>query len=179
MERRQLPSESADIFISEIIKLKNQMRIQLQEYEIVRMIKDNLKEGLIQLIYPKNVGTIEELLEECKRAERNIAKRISYRQQQQNYRRINELDIEGNLQSEHVGIEALNKVYTSGKQVICWNCRITGHSFIDCPLEQRNIFCYKCGFDGVTSPKCPRCSGNPIRNMLKTGPTCSEKETAQ
>lgn len=79
MERRQLQSETADVYISEIIKLKNQMRVQIQEYEIVHIMKDNLKDGLVQLIFPKNIETIDELSEECKRAERNIAKRSSYR----------------------------------------------------------------------------------------------------
>lgn len=180
MERRQLPSETADSFITEVVKLRNQMRVQIHEYEIVRIIKDNLKDGLMQLVYPKDIETIEELLEECKRAERNIAKRAPFRQQQQNFRRVHELDYyETEQEHYHQEVEALQQTPTTTKQLTCWNCKMLGHSFIDCPTEQRNIFCFKCGFDGVTSPKCPKCLGNSTRNMQRTGLTCSKQSQTQ
>lgn len=182
MERRQLQSESADSYISDIVKLKNQMRIQIPEHEIVRMIKDNLKDGLVQLVYPKEIETIDVLLEECRRAERNIAKRSSHRQQQQlqNYRRVNELEYnDPEVNEGNIEVEELKYNQFPNRPVVCWNCKKTGHTFMDCPLEQRNIFCFRCGFDGVTSPQCPKCLGNPTRNMVKPGPTCSQIETAQ
>lgn len=179
VERRQLPSESADAFISEIMRLRNQMRMKIPEYELVRTIKDNLKEGLVQLIYPKDIDTMDELLEECKRAERNISKRNANRQQIQNYRRVNELEYDDTLYENDFQIDAFNQATAPAKQLVCWNCKKPGHSFVDCVEEQRNLFCYKCGFDGVTSPKCPRCLGNTPRNMMKAGPTCSKESPAQ
>lgn len=157
------------------------MRVPIQEYEIVGIIKDNLKEGLVQFIYPKNIDTIDSSLEEWKRAESNIAKRISYRQQQQtNYRRIHELELQqSDVFDPMHEIEALCSSTAPGRQITCWKCKKSGHSFIICPLEQRNIFCYRCGFDGVTSPMCPQCVGNPNKNIEKSGTPCSHKDSTQ
>lgn len=180
IDRRQLPSESADIFISEIVKLKNQMRVPIPEFEIVRIAKDNLKEGLVQLIYAKNIESIDDLIEECRRPEVTISKRVSYRQQQQHTyaRRVHELDL-NNSEDQYPDIEAIYNSNIPTKQITCWNCKNIGHSFIECEMEPRNIFCYKCGFSGVTSPKCPNCVGNPQKNMGKTGSTCSPKDLPQ
>lgn len=181
VERRQGPSETSDMYIAEIIKLKNQMRMHIPEYELVRTIKDNLKDGLLQLVFPMDIQTTEELAEVCRRAERSLAKRSSHRQQF-TPRRINELEYD-ETPNEETGqsyqVEALKFNTQPAKQLVCWNCKQTGHSFIECTVEQRNLFCYKCGFDGVTSPKCPRCLGNSQRNMEKPGPTCSPQTSAQ
>lgn len=173
VQRRQQPSESADAYISDIIRLRNQMRIQLPEYEIIRTIKDNLKEGLVQLIFSKDVQTIEELLEECKRAERSLAKRGYYRPMN-NYKRINEVAYDDILpEEEHFEVEALKPSTSSGSKLVCWNCKKVGHNFIDCSVE-RGYFCYRCGFDGVKSCKdCPQCRGNGRGNMAKSGLPCS------
>lgn len=155
MERRQLPNESADTFISEIFKLKNQMRIHVAEYELVRIVKDNLKDGLAQLIFPIKIDSLDQLLEECKRAERNISKR-SNRPVMPNYRRVNEMEFNEYLEDEpEFQLEAFKQDKLPAKQLICWNCKAAGHSFIECPVVQRSVFCYKCGFENVTSPTCP------------------------
>ena len=46
------------------------------------------------------------------------------------------------------------KVDTSKYQ--CWNCDAIGHSFFECPIEQRNLLCYKCGAKNVTTVTCKR-----------------------
>ncbi|KAI8124549.1 hypothetical protein CVS40_4887 [Lucilia cuprina] len=180
MERRQHPTESADSFIAEIVKLQNQLKVRIPEYELVRLVKDNLKEGVTQLIFPMEISSLDHLLEECRRAERNIAKRPSYRLQPNHPRRINELEYEGIPEEENqYQIEAVNHTSTPGKQLICWNCKTPGHTFIDCTLTQRNLFCYRCGFENVISPNCPKCKGNSQKNMMKTGPTCSTQNQLQ
>lgn len=179
MERRQQTSESADIYIAEIIKLQNQLRIAIPEYELVRMVKENLKDGVAQLVFPMDIGSMDQLLEECRRAERNVAKRSHFRQQT-NFRRINEVDNEEWPQEEsYYEIEAINHSNLPGKQLTCWNCKAAGHSFVDCPIVQRNLFCYRCGFSDVISPNCPKCKGNSQRSMSKTGQTCSQPNPVQ
>lgn len=180
MERRQQPSETADTYIGEIVKLQNQLRFSIPEYELVRLVKDNLKDGVTQLIFPMEISTMDQLLEECRRAERNLAKRNPYRQQPNNFRRINELTYEESSEdNSHYDIAALNNTNGPGRQLTCWNCKAPGHTFIDCTLTQRNLFCYRCGFDNVISPNCPKCKGNTSKNMLKTGPTCSSQDQIQ
>lgn len=178
MERRQTPNESADAFISDIIKLKNQMRVHVAESELVKIVKDNLKDGISQLVFPIRIENLDHLLEECKRAERNIAKRSSHRIPFSNNRKVYEIDLDENDEQLRQ-VEALQKEKLPGKQLTCWNCRVPGHSFIECPSVQRNIFCYRCGFEDVTSPTCPRCLGNTKVSTRQTGAPCSSQSTPQ
>lgn len=181
MERRQGPNESADAFITDIVNLKNQMRVHVLESELVKIVKDNLKDGLAQLIFPIRIENLDHLLEECKRAERNIAKRYSHRTHVNNPRKLYEVEIcDHREEDEQVRqLESLQRQQLPAKQLTCWNCKAPGHSFIECPVVQRNVFCYRCGFEDVTSPTCPRCVGNRHPNTWKTGPACSEQETNQ
>lgn len=181
IERRQLPSESADIYISEIVKLQNQMRTPIPDFEIVQIIKDNLKDGLVQLIYAKSINSIDDLIEECKRAEVTLSKRLAYRQlHQNNVRRVHEINFNQDENfHETTEVEALHNSNLNTKTLTCWNCKTVGHTYIECDLEQRNIFCFKCGFDGVTSPKCPKCVGNQQKSMRPTGTSCSQKYISQ
>lgn len=55
------------------------MRDQIPEFGLVKIVKDNLKEGLSQLLYLMNIYTMDKLVEECRRAERNIFKRYKDR----------------------------------------------------------------------------------------------------
>ncbi|KAI8119581.1 hypothetical protein CVS40_8859 [Lucilia cuprina] len=158
MKRRQHPSESSEAFIGEIIALKNQLSRGVREDELVRIVKDNLKDGIYQLIYPIPINTFDHLLEECRRAERNLSKRNNHRQY--NTRRVNELEFnEVPTNCEH-NIEAMRMNLPPARQLICWNCKTLGHSFVECDSEQRNLFYYKYGFENVITPKCLKCSGN-------------------
>lgn len=181
MERRQAPNESADSFITEIVKLKNQMRLHVDEAELVKIVKDNLKDGLAQLVFPITIYNFDHLLEECKRAERNISKRSSHRMPLGNPRKIYEIEMHNDPEEDEQVrlVEALQKDKLPAKQLVCWNCKTSGHSFIECPVVQRNVFCYRCGFDGVTSPTCPRCVGNTKLNTRGTGPVCSSQNMSQ
>lgn len=76
------------------------MRNSIPEKELVMMVKDNLKDGLSQLIYPINILDMDQLLCECKRAERNLAKRNHFRQNQNQFRKVNELDFSLETNSE-------------------------------------------------------------------------------
>ncbi|KAI8116446.1 hypothetical protein CVS40_11482 [Lucilia cuprina] len=179
-ESRQAPNESADSFISEIVRLKNQMRFHIDESELVKIIKDNLKEGLSQLLFPIRIENLENL-EECKRAERNIAKWSSHRMSMGNPRKLYEVDFYESIEEDEQvrQVEALQKEKLPSKQLTCWNCKTPGHSFIECLVVQRSVFCYRCGFADVTSPTCPRCVGNTKTNTRKTGPSCSNQTTSQ
>lgn len=51
--------------------------------------------------------------------------------------------------------EAIKKVK---KETKCFNCRQTGHWFMECPAERTRMFCFRCGRDDITTPECPVCS---------------------
>lgn len=86
---------SAEDFCEAIIVLKNQMRDQIPEFELVRIVKDNLKEGLSQLLFPININSMDRLVDECWRAKKNVAKRQKKIEHFRNMppRRVHELDV--------------------------------------------------------------------------------------
>lgn len=57
--------------------------------------------------------------------------------------------------------------------IVCWNCSETGHTFQDCMVATRNVFCYGCGAKNIYRPQCPRCAVNCNRRG-QNGPVRSE-----
>lgn len=79
-------------------------------------------------------------------------------------------------------IEAFNLNRSSPKsdysKIKCWNCLNFGHSYIYCPDEKRNKFCYKCGQHGVLTTNCPNShTGNMKRNEMAVGDSRYQKQT--
>lgn len=44
---------------------------------------------------------------------------------------------------------------------VCWNCEDLGHSFQNCPKEQRRLFCYGCGRTNRVKANCENCNSTP------------------
>lgn len=40
---------------------------------------------------------------------------------------------------------------------ICFNCDDIGHHFKDCQVQEKRVFCYRCGNLGFYLPQCPNC----------------------
>lgn len=40
----------------------------------------------------------------------------------------------------------------------CWNCSSLQHRYSECRQPRRRLFCYGCGYPGVTMRECERCS---------------------
>lgn len=57
--------------------------------------------------------------------------------------------------------------------IVCWNCEERGHSWQDCCVATRNIFCYGCGARNVYRPQCQRCCSVNDRRSRFTGPSRS------
>lgn len=63
------------------------------------------------------------------------------------------------------GVSAVQQIATSSRSsdIVCWNCKKTGHVRQACP-EPKRVVCYRCGKMDVTVRQCPNCSpGNGSR----------------
>lgn len=179
-ERRQRPGESIDSFFHATNRLRARLRMELPEFEMIRILKRNLRQGLAQIIYPMNIYTVEQLRDECKEVEKNILRR-DYSMSGPSSRAaparkyVDELSSEQYGESEEEEIEEINQFRKAiapkekVKEMICWNCEKNGHLFNACPSIPRRKFCYKCGKPGVSALKCPHCTGNVWRGATKTG----------
>ncbi|KAI8116189.1 hypothetical protein CVS40_11703 [Lucilia cuprina] len=147
------------------------------------MIKKNLRENIGRIVYPMAVSSVEELRMSCLDAEKTFLKR-DFRQQPSvpvgtcYQRQINELYKDQETQpvreetfDEVAAVRLVNASNSTPRQtLVCWNCRQNGHMFMDCPAEERSIFCYRCGKPDVIAPNCVNCRNrNFPRNEGRAG----------
>lgn len=170
MDRKQHPGESVVSFFHAFNVLCSRIEQPIGEFELIKIAKSNLKESLGRLVFPMFVSSLEQLRVACIEAERNFGrKKIRYTAPPslRTNRQFSEATIEISInpdEDQNLEIAAL------GGPITCWNCRKTGHMFIDCTATERNIFCYRCGKPDTITPFCPKCkSGNSKRNMVKAG----------
>lgn len=187
-ERKQKPGESIDEYFHAIGILRSRLRNQIPEYEMVRLVKGNLRESLAKLVYPIAVYSVEQLRMECKEVERCFPRRDRVQQSGFAPRSYQVHEItpiqtdeqesprdEGQVPVEEVRYQRVTKHPPSRDQSsrknTCWNCGLEGHLFTDCMSLHRRIFCFKCGKPEVITPKCSVCNptGNAHRNAMTAG----------
>lgn len=119
-------------------------------------LRNALPESNMISLLMHNISTVDMLQEICIKYENLWIKQGIWRRS----RNIHEIQtvkaIQGNRQTE----------------LICWNCDEAGHSYQDCEVATRNIFCYSCGAKNVYRPQCLRCALNSNRRGIN-GPSNS------
>lgn len=173
MDRVQLRDEKSNDFIDAIMCLRTQLRDPLPDYQIVDLIKKNLRPKLASLIFATQIYSVEHLRSECRKAEELVEHELQQRARM-NYpvRTVNELSWQDYddpvLPVEELRIRSNGpnvKLNFNRDQDKCWNCKSIGHTFKHCTSDQRSLFCYRCGSPGVVTPRCPKCqSGNRMTN---------------
>lgn len=182
VERKQLPGESIDAFFFAMTQYRSRLTISMPEAEMIIMIKKNIREAIGRIVYPMAVASVEELRMCCLDAEKTFLKKEVRPQPpviNRYTRHVNEMynepqEIQKNIDvdSEEVAAIRLGSTNNSASKtpLICWNCRQNGHMFMDCPADQRTIFCYRCGKPDTIAPNCDNCRNrNFIRNEGKAG----------
>lgn len=179
VERRQQPGESLDSYFRALNQIRSKLEQPIPEYEFIKIAKRNLKESVARLVYAMDVTSIEQLRISCIEAERCFPKRDMrpLTQPQRMQRHVSEVypekDPYEENTTEEVEVSAVNNL-------ICWNCREPGHTFMECMSSERYIFCYKCGRPDTITPKCPNCkSENPRMNVGKAGNHRSKENPAK
>jgi Zn-finger nucleic acid-binding protein len=51
----------------------------------------------------------------------------------------------------------------------CWNCGSRVHKYSRCPRNRERVFCYACGYVGVSIKDCPRCGDEWTRAAARRG----------
>lgn len=176
MDRRQMPQESFEDFFNAVVKLRNQQRSPYSEEDLVEIMKGNLKSSLASLIFPIKIYGLNHFRQEVKRAESMLAnQRQAYQQRSFQPPRVHEIEYENEASGTDFELDAIN----ASSRYTCWNCRQLGHSYVECPTPIGRVFCFKCGREGVVTPKCPKCQGNLQRNRSQSGETRSVQTQTQ
>lgn len=59
----------------------------------------------------------------------------------------------------NVNVESNFNAKPKAKELVCWNCKLQNHSFLNCKAP-RSLFCYKCGEPNCKVSSCPKCAKN-------------------
>ena len=178
VERKQQPNETLDQFFHAMCKLRSRLVQPIQELDMIKILKRNVKESVGRIVYPIVVSTVEQLRMECFEAERYFLKREIRNpiQPPRPIRSVNEVcfEVRDDTETELDEISALKMT-----QLKCWNCNLMGHGFRDCNATERALFCYRCGKPNVIAPRCPDCQrGNRMRDLAMSGEPRPSKNPA-
>lgn len=182
VERKQLPHETVDSYFHTMCKLRSKLNKSVPEYDMIKILKRNLKDSIAKLVYPMNIYTVDQLRHESYQIEQIFSKkdRMPFANRYVPNTRaaqLNEIEVqhcEQEFEVPEIAVEETQYVNPfrakDRTKLPCYNCSQLGHFFKDCPLELR-LFCFRCGLSNYKSVDCPKCrlKGNGLRNVIKPG----------
>lgn len=169
VERKQQVNETIDSYFHVMNRLRSRLVQPIPEFDMIKIMKRNVKESVGRIVYPIAVSSVEQLRIECNEAERNFPRKDframappprPTRQVSEVYFEQNDSQYDQETPDEDIEEIAALRFGQQQQQkppVKCWNCQASGHIFKDCPEDQRALFCYRCGKPNVAAPKCPVC----------------------
>ncbi|XP_050498834.1 uncharacterized protein LOC126879691 [Diabrotica virgifera virgifera] len=159
-KRKQLQNEPVTMFINNILGLCSRLDIPLTESEKVRIIMKSLLPSYHSQLALVEIRSIDELTEKCKRLEETfswsnqpstvVSSRPFLSSSQNSFSRNRSWQ---NKVPKH-------NVSTVTSTIVCWNCYTQGHAFSACPNPRLRPFCFGCGLENTTKPRCRNCQGN-------------------
>lgn len=75
-------------------------------------------------------------------------------------------------QQEYFGAIDAMQTQHRAPEYVCWNCDERGHTYQECEVATRNVFCYGCGAKNIYKKQCQRCAINVKRRSV-SGPLSS------
>lgn len=176
-QRKQQMHETIDMFFQNMGQIRAKLVQPISEYDMIKIMKKNIKESIGRIIYPIQVSSVEQLRIECNEAEKNFPRRDmrNIPPPSRPIRQINEVFVGCPSESDYENpdyeeISAIQYNRQARAPLKCWNCQKTGHSFRDCDSTTRALFCYKCGRPGTVTPRCPTClQGNLNKGVENVG----------
>ena len=73
VERRQNPAETIDEYFLAMTKLKSLLRVDMDNQDLIKIIKRNVRDNICRMIYPMQIWSVEHLRDECKQAEEHLS----------------------------------------------------------------------------------------------------------
>lgn len=179
-DRHQGLSEPFEDFFAAIQQLNGRLRVPKPDAEIIDVLKNNIRRQMGMLLISFHTNSLAEMVHVCRKVEKYLSDRDAQKGRTAptpTPRRAAVAELEAEVEDDDdlfPEVEAFHpKRERDTRNYTCWNCKVKGHSFMECPDTQRSLFCFKCGLENTTSPKCPRCSGNETKSSLKPRGNCS------
>lgn len=205
--RKQGPNEDFSQFHVAVTALTSRLRQRLSERNMVELLRSNMKLELKNALLYYQTPTVRDLQSAAKQHEKlrissvEVARRVNelvptrqdYHSSQASYPRqtcpAQDFTLHYATPDYHVyqvqePSETVEAV-TNPSLLICWNCDEMGHTFHDCVVATRNVFCYGCGVKNTYKPNCSRCSpgnaraGGPIQPPVRSNQNAARPNQGQ
>lgn len=179
--RKQKPNESFLDFYHSILNLAIPLQNQFSDFDLMNILRKNMKRSLRIAVIAKNFKNLNHFISKCVSFEDEWLRLGLNPEGSYQPRRVvnemkslvNEEDFE-NMEEEVQICELKRNLSKPSSSYKCWNCLQIGHTFKNCEIPPKTIFCYGCGLNGVLKPNCRNChlkknSGNLKRGLVQTG----------
>lgn len=179
LDRRQLPHETFNAFISAIEKLAQQLTKPMSEERKLDILTENMKDSYKPFLTIYRIEKIDDLVAVCHALDKSMYRSYnSYpknRPHQINNIEETEHDSDSQYEQEVGELNAIGQALRRKKvdektreysgaipkvpkddqnNVLCWNCRQYGHFWRNCD-KQKKIFCHLCGQMNFVTANCP------------------------
>lgn len=171
--RTQHTSESVMSYIYTMKIYFDRLDTPMSEKEQVEIIKDNLAPYYKTKIFCETFMNVNELRRRCKRIEDMKLECSTH--VNPSIANTNSLhsDLCFSSKTFHNSGQQRKKTETVGQiseaqHILCNNCKRPGHTEIQCKFN-KTIYCYGCGKEGVTRPRCEKCKPQHKNNLNSEG----------
>lgn len=163
MSSRLQGNDSFEKFYYDILEMNYSRKIRLNDSEIIEILRDNMDDEVRQRVFTYETNDKVKFFKKANKAYKDVLKT---RLKRNVHRRVHEIDFENLSNGEIEEISnKLNNYRSKRNNLTCFNCHSADHLLRDCPDAITRFFCFKCGLDGYATPKCPKCSLNPMRSV--------------
>lgn len=165
--RSQHPDEPIGIYVACMNTLFNRLTVPINDKARLEILLENLAPYYKRELGMRDITSVDQLIQLGRRAEANKKAIESYTPPPR-HKNFLEPDLAYIYTDEEknstTSISREVGASSTPTNIVCWNCRNSGHRSGNCPSTTRNKYCFKCGNANYTVRTCPKCnSGNPRR----------------
>lgn len=152
---------SFEDFYNDMLDMNYELDRPLSDPEIIEILRNNINDEVLQRIFTLETKDKTVFFHKANRAYKDIVKIRQKRKELyfKSQRNVSEIDFDdlSSLEVEEISskLKSWKDKRSSAK---CFNCNRNDHFLKDCPDDITRFFCFKCGKEDVSTPKCPKCN---------------------
>lgn len=159
MYNKRQGKDTFEKFYNDLIDMNFTLKQPLPDSQIIEILRNNMDDDIRLRMFTYETRDRVDFFHKANQAFQDVSKLREKRKQFLDYRttrKISEIDFD---EMSHKEIEEISEKFNNWKtrKLQCYNCKSSDHLLSKCPEDIDRLFCFKCGFEGYPSPKCPEC----------------------
>lgn len=170
MYNRKQGQETFEKFYNDIVDINFTLKMPLSDQQLIEILRTNMADDIRQRIFTYETTDRIKFFHKANQAYHDALKTKEKRKPSHDYRPqrkfLHEIDFEemSSNEIEEISLK-LDKWKNQRAERKCFNCHLPGHLLAECPEEITRFFCFRCGMEDTTTPKCSRCSPKGNRSV--------------